>query len=156
VVLMDSTSPGEGAQAGAPTSAGWLSIATLPARVGLPRLLAVPLDLKAGLEPEIGSAYVARSVTPRSAQTGLDEFVGMSQGAAEASAVTSLGSVPLVVLSRAQNRDPAWDRQQTDLLRLSSRSQHMFADKSGHNIQFDQPEAAVSAIVQMVELVRAQ
>src|SRR4051794_23263430 len=37
VVLIDSTTPGQGAQAEAPTSAGWLSIATLPARVGLLR-----------------------------------------------------------------------------------------------------------------------
>ncbi|HEY1296499.1 MAG TPA: alpha/beta hydrolase [Chloroflexota bacterium] len=156
LVLIDSTTPGPGAQAEAPTSTGWLSIATLPARVGLPRLLAGPLDLKGGLAPEIGNAYVARSVTPRSAQAGLDEFVGLSQGAAEAAAVTSLGELPLIVLSRAPNRDLEWDRKQTDLLRLSSNSQHLFADRSGHNIQFDQPEAAVNAMVQMVEQVRGQ
>jgi hypothetical protein len=133
-----------------------LSVATLPARIGVPRLLAGPLDLKAGMAPEIGNAYVARSVTPRSAQTGLDEFVGLSQGAAEAAAVTSFGELPLIVLSRAPNRDPDWDRKQTDLLRLSSNSQQFFADHSGHNIQFDQPEAAVNAMVQMVEQIRGQ
>jgi hypothetical protein len=30
----------------------------------------------------------------------------------------------------------------------------MFAEKSGHNIQYEQPDAAVAAIVKMVELVR--
>jgi pimeloyl-ACP methyl ester carboxylesterase len=156
VLLIDSVTPGQGAQADAPTSTGWSSIATLPARVGLPRLLAGPLDLKAGMTPEIANAYVANSVTPRSAQTGVDEFVGMSQGAAEANAVKSLGALPLIVLSRAPDRDPEWDRKQTDLLRLSSNSQHLFADRSGHNIQLDQPEAAVNAITQMVERVRAE
>ena len=39
---------------------------------------------------------------------------------------------------------------QTELLQLSSNSQQMFADKSGHNIEIDQPEAAVTAIVKMV------
>ncbi|HEY0580631.1 MAG TPA: alpha/beta hydrolase, partial [Chloroflexota bacterium] len=112
VVLIDSTTPGQGAQAEAPTSTRWLSIATLPARVGLPRLLAGPLDLKTGMAPEIGNAYVANSVTPRSAQTGLDEFVGLSQGAADAGAVTSLGEVPLLVLSRTPGRDLEWDRKQ--------------------------------------------
>jgi pimeloyl-ACP methyl ester carboxylesterase len=155
VILIDSTTPGPGAQAEAPTSTGLLSIATLPARVGLQRLLAGPLDLKAGMAPDNANAYVANSVTPRSAQTGLNEFLGMSQGAAEAGAVTSFGELPLIVLSRAPNRDLEWDRKQTDLLRLSSHSQHMFAEKSGHNIQLDQPEAAVHAIVQMVEQVRA-
>jgi pimeloyl-ACP methyl ester carboxylesterase len=155
VVLIDSTTPGEGTQAEAPTSTGGLSIATLPAHVGLLRLLAGPLDLKAGMAPEIGNAYVARSVTPRSAQAGLDEFLGLSQGAAEASAVKSFGGLPLIVLSRAPG-DLVWDRKQTDLLRLSSNSQQLFADRSGHNIQLDRPEAAVNAIVQMVEQVRGE
>jgi pimeloyl-ACP methyl ester carboxylesterase len=156
VMLIDSITPGQGAQAEAPTSTGWLSIATLPARIGLLRLLAGPLDLKAGMAPEIANGYVANSVTARSAQTGLDEFLGLSQGAAEASAVNSFGGLPLIVLSRAPDRDLDWDRKQTDLLRLSSNSQQLFADRSGHNIQFDQPEAAVDAIVQMVEQVRSQ
>ena len=155
VMLIDSVTPGPGAQAEAPTSRGWSSIATLPARIGLPRLLAGPLDLKGGMAPEIANAYVANSVTPRSAQTGLDEFLGMSQGAAEAGAVTSFGELPLIVLSRAPNRDLEWDRKQTDLLGLSSNSQQLFAERSGHNIQLDQPEAAVDAIERMVEHVRA-
>ena len=107
------------------------------------------------MAPEIGSAYVANSVTPQSAQTGVDEFLGLSQGAAEASAVTSLGELPLIVLSRAPNRDLDWDRKQTDYLRLSSNSQQLFAEHSGHNIQLDEPEAAVNAIERMVEQVRA-
>jgi DNA-binding CsgD family transcriptional regulator len=146
VMLIDSTTPGQGAQAEAPTSTGWLSIATLPARIGLPRLLAGPLDLKAGLSPEIGNAYVARSVTPRLAQAGLDEVLVLSQGAAEASAAKSVGALPLIVLSRAPNRDLYWDRKQTDLLRRSSNSQQLFAEHSGHNIQLDQPKAAVDAL----------
>jgi pimeloyl-ACP methyl ester carboxylesterase len=155
VVLIDSTTPGQTAQAEAPTSRGLSSIATLPARMGLQRLLAGPLDLKGGMAPEIGSAYVANSVTPQSAQTGVDEFLGMSQSAAEASAVTSLGAVPLVVLSRKQNRDLEWDRKQTEYLSLSSNSQQLFAQHSGHNIHLDEPEAAVNAIERMVKQVRA-
>jgi pimeloyl-ACP methyl ester carboxylesterase len=155
VMLIDSVTPGAGAQAEAPTSRGWSSIATLPARVGLLRLLAGPLDLKGGTGPEIANAYVAHSVTPLSAQTGMDEFLGMSQGAAEAGAITNLGELPLIVLSRAPNRDLEWDRKQTDLLRLSANSRQLFAQHSGHNIQLDEPEAAVNAIVQMVEQIRA-
>jgi pimeloyl-ACP methyl ester carboxylesterase len=155
VLLIDSTTPGQAAQAEAPTSTSWSSIATLPARIGLTRLLAGPLDLKAGMTPENGNVYVAKSVTPQSAQADLDEFLGLSQGAAEAGAVTSFGELPLIVLSRAPNRDLEWDRKQTDLLRLSSNSQILFADRSGHNIQLDQPEAAVNAILQMVDHSRA-
>jgi hypothetical protein len=95
-------------------------------------------------------------VTPQSTQSGLDEFVGMSQGAAESAAVTSLDDLPLIVLSRAPNRDLEWVRKQANLLGLSSKSQQLFADRSGHNIQLDQPDAAINALVQMVEQVRAQ
>jgi len=59
------------------------------------------------------------------------------------------------VLSRAPNRDLEWDRKQTDLLGLSSNSQQLFADRSGHNIQLDQPESAIGAIAKMVEPVRS-
>jgi hypothetical protein len=45
---------------------------------------------------------------------------------------------------------------QTELLGLSSSSQQLFANESGHNIQIDQPEAALGAIEKMVELTRDQ
>ena len=151
VVLIDSTTPGTGTQGQAPTSRGWSQLATLPARIGLQRLLAGPMDLNGGMSPANGNAYVANSVTPRSAQTGIDEFLGASEGAAQAGAVTNLGDLPLIVLSRAPNRDPEWDRKQTALLGLSSNSQQLFAEHSGHNIQLEEPEAAVNALLQMVE-----
>ena len=43
---------------------------------------------------------------------------------------------------------------QAELLQLSSNSRQMMADNSGHNIQIDQPEAAVAAIVNMVSQLR--
>jgi hypothetical protein len=36
---------------------------------------------------------------------------------------------------------------------LSSHSQQLFAD-SGHDFEIEQPEAAIAAIVKMVELIR--
>jgi pimeloyl-ACP methyl ester carboxylesterase len=72
------------------------------------------------------------------------------------SAVESIGAVPLIVLSRGLDPEQDWQAMQTDLLHLSSNSQQLFADKSGHNIQLDQPEAAVGAIVTMVEQIRRQ
>jgi hypothetical protein len=49
-----------------------------------------------------------------------------------------------------EDGEQKWQREQTELLQLSSDSRQVFAEKSGHNIQFDQPAAAVGAIVQMV------
>jgi hypothetical protein len=37
---------------------------------------------------------------------------------------------------------------------LSSHSQQLIADKSGHNIQLDQPDAAAAAITKMVVQLR--
>jgi hypothetical protein len=141
-------------QATAPASG--LSIYTLPARIGLIRLLAGPLQLASGLSPEVANAYVAFSVTPRSIQTWLDEGKGTPESLAQARAVTSFGTIPLIVLSRGGDQDQDWQRMQTDLLHLSSNSQQLIADQSGHNIQLDQPEAAVGAIVTMVEQIRRQ
>ena len=83
----------------------------------------------------------------------------MQEGLAQARRVTTLGSVPLIVLSRGLREgsvgaDEKWQREQSELLQLSSDSRQVFADQSGHNIQFDQPAAAVGAIVQMVEQIR--
>jgi pimeloyl-ACP methyl ester carboxylesterase len=131
-----------------------LSIYTLPARIGLLRLLAGPLDLKSGLSPEVANAYIAFSVPPRSMQTQLDEGKGMPESLVQAGAVTSFGAVPLIVLSRGQDQEQRWQEMQADLLHLSSNSQHLIADQSGHNVQLDQPAAAVEAIVKMVEQIR--
>ena len=46
--------------------------------------------------------------------------------------------------------DQDWQAMQRELLELSSHSQQMIAEKSGHNIQLDQPEAAATAITKMV------
>ena len=161
VVLIDSMNPRPGTPAAPATPpqarAGDLSLLTLPARIGVLRLLAGPLRLKSGLSPEMADAYVAYSVAPRQLQTSLlDENAGIGSSLAQASAVTSLGDLPLIVVSRGLASDADWQRLQADLLRLSSRSEQRFADRSGHNVQIDQPEAVVGAIVAMVERVRGQ
>lgn len=124
------------------------------ARVGLLRLFAGPLGFTSGLSPEVQPTYTAYSVTPRAIQTTLDEYAGISESLMQAGAVTTFGDLPLIVLSRGLDPDPSWQALQTKLLQLSSHSQQVFADKSGHNIQIDQPDAAAAAIVQMVAQLR--
>ena len=60
------------------------------------------------------------------------------------------------MLSRGRDQDAVHVEEQAALLELSANSRQMFADRSGHNVQVDQPAAAVDAIVQMVEWVRGQ
>jgi len=130
------------------------SLPSLMARIGVVRLLAGPLDAIKNLPDGDKQAYTAYAVAPRSAQTFLDEGMGMSEGGAQARAVTTLGALPLIVLSRGKDQDAKHTAAQADLLQLSTNSQQFFADQSGHSIHIDQPEAAVAAIVKMVELVR--
>jgi pimeloyl-ACP methyl ester carboxylesterase len=162
LVLIDSMNP-SGARpstSATPTQTDSHSIVdwalTLPARTGALRLLAGLLGMNAGLSPEVAGAYTALSVTPRHWQTWLDEGRAMPESLAQAGAVKSFGALPLIVLSRGLTVDPDqdWQRMQTELLGLSSNSQQFFADRSGHGIQLDQPEAAVAAIEKMVEQTR--
>ena len=160
VVLIESMTPRQarpsatGTPPAATRSSGF-SILTLPARIGLVRLLAGPLGLKSDLSPEVQPAYTALSVTPRSFQTMLDESAGMPEDFIQAGAVKNFGDIPLIVLTGKLNTTPGeWQEWQTELLQLSSNSQQLFAEHSGHNIQIEQPEAAVAAIIQMVQQVR--
>jgi pimeloyl-ACP methyl ester carboxylesterase len=160
VVLIESMNPRqakpsaeESPPAAATHSSGFAPL-TLAARIGLVRLFAGPLGLTSDMSPEVQHAYTAFTVTPRSFQTQQDEGTGMPGSFGQASAVKTFGALPLIVLSRGLDPKPDWQSMQTDLLQLSSHSQHMFADKSGHNVQLDQPDAATAAIVKMVDLVR--
>jgi pimeloyl-ACP methyl ester carboxylesterase len=162
VVLIESMSPRQAnpSTSATPTETNSHSVAdwalTLPARTGVLRLLAGSIHAVDGLSPEVANYYSVFWVTPRSLQAWLDEGKGTSESLAQAGAVHSFGALPLIVLSRGLllDPDPDWQRMQTEFLELSSSSQQLFADKSGHSIEFDQPEAAVGAIEKMVEQTR--
>jgi pimeloyl-ACP methyl ester carboxylesterase len=124
------------------------------ARIGLVRLLSGPLGSVKDLPEQEKQAYKAYSVAPRSVQTFIDEGMGMSEGGAQAKAVTTLGALPLIVLSAGLDETADHTTSQSGFLLLSSNSQQLFAEESGHEIHIEQPEAAVAAIVKMVELVR--
>jgi pimeloyl-ACP methyl ester carboxylesterase len=133
---------------------GGFTLPSLLARVGLMRLLADPLGSVENLPEGDKQAYTAYAVAPRSVQTFIDEGMGMSAGGAQARAVTSLGALPLIVLSRGKDQDAKHTAAQTGLLQLSTDSQQLFADRSGHPIMIEQPEAAVAAIVKLVSQLR--
>src|SRR5918911_73343 len=132
------------------------SVTTLLARIGLMRLLAAPLGAVENLPEGVKQAYTAFAVAPRGVQAFANEGMGISEGGAQARAVTTLGALPLIVLSRGKDQDARHTAAQAGLLQLSTDSQRLFAAQSGHPIMIEQPEAAVAAIVKMVEQVRRQ
>jgi pimeloyl-ACP methyl ester carboxylesterase len=160
VVLIDSMSPRQFPQSSTDTTPPMdsqshaFTIVPALARIGLVRLLVRPLGLIPHLPPEVEKAYLSRMVRPSNLQAYLgDESRGMPESGRQADAVKTIGDLPLIVLTARQNDIPGWQEWQTELLQLSSNSQQLFAE-SGHNIEIEQPEAAIAAIVKMVEFVR--
>jgi pimeloyl-ACP methyl ester carboxylesterase len=83
----------------------------------------------------------------------------------------SLGNRPLVVLTATkpkplnmyprgytqeylQQERAVWQELQAELATLSSESQHIISEESGHLMYFDQPELIVNAIRDLVEVVQ--
>jgi pimeloyl-ACP methyl ester carboxylesterase len=55
---------------------------------------------------------------------------------------------------QAKQAEKVWQELQADLAKMSSDSQILVAEKSGHSIQVDQPILVADAIHQMVNTVR--
>ncbi|MBL8153010.1 MAG: alpha/beta hydrolase [Anaerolineae bacterium] len=159
VVLIESMSPGQREQppseieSQTPAQSSGVSLPSLLARIGLVRVLAVQL-ITQNLPPDAQPAYTAFSVTPRSIQAWTDEGTAMQESLAQADAVKSFGDLPLIVLTGGLNQQTGWQAMQVELLQLSSNSRQIVVENSGHNIQIDQPEAAVATITDMVSQLR--
>jgi pimeloyl-ACP methyl ester carboxylesterase len=161
VVLIESMNPRQLAQSSTQTEvrspsnpqSRFYSLLTVLARFGLVRWLAKPLGLVAPVPPNEAANY-ARFVRPQNMQASADESRGLQASGAQAAAVKDFGDLPLIVLTGRLNNRPGWQEWQTKLLELSTNSQQLIAENSGHGIQIEEPEAAVAAIIQMVQLVR--
>lgn len=153
IVLVDSMNPKQVSGSLSKKLALFSSIESALARVGVGRLLVKLPAIASGAPPD-GEAYYPLYIRPRSFQTTAHEYKALPVSAAEAAAVESFGDLPLIVLTARLNDNAGWPAWQAELPQLSSNSQHLFAEHSGHTIQVDEPEAAVAAILQMVRQVR--
>ncbi len=153
VVLVDSMNPKQVTQSQANSLAQTYSFQALLARFGVARLL-VKVPAIAPSMPPNEEAYYPLYIRPQSLQASAKEYRTLPASAAEAVAVKSFDDLPLIVLTAKLNDNPGWPEWQAELLQLSSNSEHLFAENSGHNIQVDEPNAAVAAIIQIVEQVR--
>ncbi|HET9590651.1 MAG TPA: alpha/beta hydrolase [Anaerolineales bacterium] len=159
VVLIDSMNPGQAtqpyvqAQSQSDPQSQPFSLQAALARFGIARLI-VKLPVIASSVEAGQEAYYPLFVRTQSLQTSANELGGVPASLAQADAVKTFGDLPLIVLTARLNTNPGWPQWQKELLELSSNSQQLFAKNSGHTIQADEPEAAVAAILQMVEQVR--
>ena len=103
----------------------------------------------------------------RTEREKIGEMKTFSQSAAEAGAVTSLGDIPLVVLSHdpdkpsaefpvdlAKSTNEAWEKMQEELAHLSTRGTQSIAKNSSHYIQLDRPELVINAVRTVVDQAR--
>lgn len=153
VVLIESMNPKQVTQSLSQKLARLTSLQAVLARFGVARLI-VKLPAIASGAPPNGEAYYPLYVRPQSLQASANEYRALPASAPQAAAVKSLGDLPLIVLTAKLNDNPGWPEWQAELLQLSSNSEQLFAENSGHVIQFDEPDAAVAAILQMVQQVR--
>jgi pimeloyl-ACP methyl ester carboxylesterase len=104
-------------------------------------------------------AFLTRADASKN-QEGVDNDACVAQ----LRATGTLGSLPLVVVSRSQPDswpsgfpaeagEAVWRTLQETLARLSSNGQHLIAEHSGHDIVEEQPAIALAAIRQVVTMV---
>ena len=66
-----------------------------------------------------------------------------------------LGSLPLTVLTSASMPLDVWPQLQEELADLSTASRHIYAQRAGHNIHLDEPEAVIRALREMIRQCRS-
>jgi pimeloyl-ACP methyl ester carboxylesterase len=117
------------------------------------------------LPPDIERERTALYSHTRSMYAVADEMSAIHTSAAQLHAAPMrLGDKPLIVLTHgikettpfnkpedAERMEQAWREFQADLARRSSKGKQIIAEKSGHYIQFYQPELVIDTIRQIVE-----
>ena len=110
-----------------------------------------------------------RALRSKEGLVGAEGF-DMVRSAEQVRSIASLGNLPLVVVSRSLNQpvtsetpaelaaavEAAWAKLQTELLSLSTRSSHLIAEHAGHNIQLDDPQLVIGAILKVVHTLRLE
>lgn len=155
VVLVDSSHPGSYTQFGWRDRLG-LRFFQFTAPFGLPRWRKWCLQGPT----EIADQKAAFNRQPHLFETNYQLRDAYPAASEEMLGVTSIGSTPLVVISRDPHRDhdlylnaageQEWARHQEDLVRLSSNSRYVIAEGSSHAIPLERPDAIVDQVRQLL------
>ncbi len=152
VVLVDSSQEDQQDMGFRPSPNPLRPLAPVLLRLGIMRA-AFYFQGERKLPDELSSELEYLMLQPKAIETSFAEMDAFAQSAAEVRTAGTLGDKPLIVLTatRPGARSPRlhriWlDVLQPRLLRLSTRSRHMFAENSDHNIPVEEPSAVVRAI----------
>jgi pimeloyl-ACP methyl ester carboxylesterase len=159
VVLVDASHPDQEAKGFKPVVSPLSFLEPVLLRVGLLRALFV-LDGAPKLPRSLYEELEYLMLQPKAIAADLDEVRGFSESAAQVRAAGNLGNKPLVVLTAAYSaqRRPhlhqVWIHElQPDLVRLSTRGKQIIVN-TGHYIPLQRPEAVVTAVREVFEMVR--
>ena len=160
VVLLDSTAPKSGpAQTGNTDPYNLIgrvaALSAASAHVGAGRLLN-PFSYTT-LPPRSRDEARAKSSTATSLASSVEEYGVANVSMQQASALTSLNSKPLIVLTADEgNNDAEWQSKQDHMATLSTNSLHRHANATHASLLDDQADAAVAsqAIHDVVVAVR--
>jgi hypothetical protein len=153
MVLLDSTDPYHASPMfGSPNAPASAVFAVLPsiARMGVGHLVPSSSSLP---EPAAGQVE-AFGTSPRSWRNYSDEIAAIPAVLYQAQALTTFGSKPLIVLTAAEQEQPAAHER---MAALSTNSSHLFTDETHSGLLGELSGAAVSAdaIEAVVQAVRA-
>ena len=85
------------------------------------------------------------------------EWSSFPQSAAEIRAITSIGSIPLIVITRdpsvAKNsrREAEWNRLQQARTKITSNAEFVVAVGSGHDVPMERPDVVTAAMKKLIE-----
>src|SRR5207249_3760662 len=102
------------------------------------------------LPPEVHPTVQALWCQPKCFRAMGDHIAAFEEMAAVVAKITSLPDVPLVIVAGG-DQPPATIARQREMARLSAQGRLVVAARSGHWIQFDEPDLVVAAIRDVVD-----
>lgn len=162
VVLVDSSHRDQLATvAGIPSFVPYLFKAAAP--VGVARIVNEVMEAPPGLTSEATAERAGLYSHTHTVFAIADEMAAIPESLAELrDSPMKLGAKPLIVLSRglsdgaSPETEVAWRALQTELAKCSLNGSQVIAQKSGHYIQFSEPDLVVEAIRQASQAARGR
>jgi pimeloyl-ACP methyl ester carboxylesterase len=137
-------------------------------RLGILRLIGKSLlkNFTSLTSDEEKRVFLATLLASRYFETSRDEGLSLLTPPKREERLVSLGEKPLIVIQAGGRPDPlpkgyteerwleqrrAWDEIQHELLKLSTNSRLVIAEKSIHNVQIEQPELVIQAVERILK-----
>lgn len=109
-----------------------------------------------GVPEQLRGLKQAISCRPSLYGTYYRERSNFPESAVEVQSITSIGSIPLIVIARDPSmagnsaREARWNQLQLERAKLSSNSEFIVANGSGHDVLLDRPDVITTAVQKFI------